>query len=75
MKIKGFCQDFGLARMNPDKKTEYFMAIPISWEGKLRAILYLNFAAKNEWDQQELEFLDVFSSQAASLLIRAGLLK
>lgn len=72
--IKGFFSDFKFISPELETKAEYFRILPVVWENKLRAIIFLGQAEKNELDSQEAEFLEVFFSHASMLLVQAKLL-
>jgi hypothetical protein len=51
------------------------MLIPLNWENKLKAFMFLGFPDKKDFSTQELEFFDVFSAHATASMVRAGILK
>jgi PAS domain S-box-containing protein len=73
--FQGNCSEFDIGKLSVDKKLEHFLTMPIHWENKLRAVLFLGFPEKKQFSKQELDFFNVFSTHAAFVLANTGFFK
>lgn len=73
--LRESCDNSLLGKLHFDKKLKYYMLLPFNWEGQLKAFIFLGFKEEKDFSNQDLEFFDVFSSYAASLLANTKVFK
>jgi len=73
--LREHCENLPLGKLNFDKKLSYCMLLPLNWENKLKAFIFLGFESKRDFSSQDIEFLDIFSNYSSSLLVNTKVFK
>jgi PAS domain S-box-containing protein len=69
--LRGYCRDLPLGKFSHNKHLKYGMLIPLKRDKKLEAFIFLGFKNKQDFSSQDLEFFNVFSIYASTLLVDA----
>ena len=73
--LREHCRNLPLGKLSLQKKLNYCMMIPFNWENKLKAFIFLGFESKKDFSSQDIEFLNIFSTYSAALLINTKVFK
>lgn len=73
--LRGSVREFELGVLDLEEDRGYFIALPFVVSRQLKGFLFLSFPDRIGMDSQEVEFLDVFSTNATLALFNAGALK
>jgi len=63
-RVSGFCNLTDMGPLNIDKMINYFVAIPLVNKNPISGFIFLGFKGERSLDNQDLEFLEVFSLHA-----------
>lgn len=73
--LRGLVRNFELGVLDFYTGRGYFIALPFVVSRQLKGFLFLSFRDRIGMDSQEMEFLDVFATNATLALFNAGILK
>lgn len=69
------CDNLSLGKLSSGKKLNYCIVLPLSWENKLKAFIFLGFENEKDFSNQDMEFLNVFAAYSSSLLVNTKVFK
>lgn len=74
-RVAGEIRKFKADLLRLNKKTDYFISLPLSKDNKLGGFIFLGFDNNQALSKEDEEFLDIFAIHAATALDKAGVFK